>query len=97
MTEQTPTPGSDVPGPADQGNEHGEAPPGEPAPTAEPPTRTGVPGVDAVLSEIDGLDQLPLDDHLAAFERAHEGLRAALDSPSPANAPRDDPAADEPG
>jgi hypothetical protein len=42
--------------------------------------------VDAVLAEIDDLDELPLDQHLGAFERAHDSLRAALDEPA------DDPA-----
>jgi hypothetical protein len=60
----------------------------EPAPQGDPPP-TGVPGVDAVLAEIDDLDQLPLDQHLAAFERAHDALRSALDTPA-------DPLADDP-
>jgi hypothetical protein len=41
---------------------------------------TGVPVVDGVLAELDGLDDLPLDEHLAAFERAHASLRSALDA-----------------
>jgi hypothetical protein len=45
-------------------------------------TRTGVPGVDEVLSEIERLDDLPLEGHLAAYERAHESLRRALDAHS---------------
>ena len=53
------------------------------------PLRTGVPSVDGVLSEIDELDELPLDQHLATFERAHDTLRSALDAPT-------GPAADEP-
>jgi hypothetical protein len=44
------------------------------------PTRTGVPAVDDVLSEVDQLDERPLDEHLAAFERAHDSLRSALDA-----------------
>jgi hypothetical protein len=48
---------------------------------AEAPT-TGVPAVDRVVSDLDRLDDAPLDEHLAAFERAHESLRLALDSPS---------------
>jgi hypothetical protein len=43
-------------------------------------TTTGVPGVDRVLADVDGLDDLPLEEHLAAFERAHGSLRAALDA-----------------
>jgi|SRR5512133_1649571 hypothetical protein len=47
--------------------------------------RTGVPAVDEVLAEVDGLDDRPLDEHLATFERAHETLRSALDAdPGPA-------------
>jgi hypothetical protein len=44
------------------------------------PTRTGVPAVDDVLADVDRLDGVPLDEHLAAFERAHESLRSALDA-----------------
>jgi hypothetical protein len=57
---------------------------------------TGVAAVDRVLADVDGLDELPLAEHLGAFERAHEGLRAALDAlpdPEPDRAP--DPVADD--
>ena len=47
---------------------------------SEEPTRTGVPAVDDVLADVDRLDGVPLDEHLAAFERAHESLRSALDA-----------------
>jgi hypothetical protein len=40
---------------------------------------TGVPAVDQVLADVDRLDDLPLDEHLGAFERAHDSLRSALD------------------
>jgi len=57
----------------------------EQSPTGEAdiggPTTTGVPAVDAVLADVDRLDDLPLAEHLGAFERAHESLRAALDAP----------------
>jgi hypothetical protein len=43
------------------------------------PAGTGVPAVDRVLTEIDTLDDLPLEEHLGAFERAHDSLREALD------------------
>ncbi len=43
---------------------------------------TGVASVDRVLGELDGLDDLPLDGHVAAFEQAHESLRSALDAPA---------------
>jgi hypothetical protein len=46
----------------------------------EEPTRTGVPAVDDVLADVEALDGVPLDEHLAAFERAHESLRSALDT-----------------
>ena len=45
------------------------------------PTRTGVASVDAVLDELAGIDALPLEEHVDAFERAHESLRSALDAP----------------
>jgi hypothetical protein len=51
----------------------------EPAASAEP-VRTGVPSVDRVLDDVDRLDELPLDEHLSAFERAHDALRSELDS-----------------
>lgn len=41
---------------------------------------TGVPAVDQVLVDVDRLDDLPLDEHLGAFERAHDSLRSALDA-----------------
>lgn len=52
--------------------------------TVEPgsPVTTGVASVDRVLGELDGLDDLPLEDHLGAFEHAHEALRSALDAPA---------------
>jgi hypothetical protein len=49
-------------------------------PTADEPTATGVPAVDQVLADVDGLDALPLEEHLSTFERAHESLREALDA-----------------
>jgi hypothetical protein len=52
--------------------------PDEPAVDDEP-VHTGIPAVDQVLSEIDGLDDLPLEEHLGTFERAHDSLRGALD------------------
>jgi hypothetical protein len=47
----------------------------------ETPT-TGVPAVDRVVADLDRLDDAPLEEHLAVFERAHESLRSALDAPS---------------
>jgi hypothetical protein len=50
-------------------------------PVAEEPLRTGNEAVDRVLESLDALDDVPVDEHVAVFERAHEQLRAALDSP----------------
>jgi len=47
----------------------------------EEPVRTGNEAVDGVLDSLDPLDDAPVDEHVAVFERAHEQLRAALDSP----------------
>lgn len=47
--------------------------------------RTGVPAVDEVLAEVDGLADRPVEDHVAVFERAHETLRRALDAPADAD------------
>jgi hypothetical protein len=55
------------------------------------PSTTGVPSVDQVLADVDRLDDLPLDEHLGAFERAHDSLRSALD------AQPDDGATEHPG
>ncbi|MGH3361261.1 MAG: hypothetical protein ACRDOM_02265 [Nocardioides sp.] len=42
--------------------------------------RTGVEEVDAVLASLEGLDDTPVDEHVAVFEHAHDRLRRALDS-----------------
>ena len=75
MTEQVPPQSAAEfdPDLADEGAEEGPYVPEEPA-------RTGVPAVDEVLADVDRLDGVPLDEHLAAFERAHESLRSALDA-----------------
>ena len=39
---------------------------------------TGHPAVDEVLRSLEGLDGRPVDEHVAAFEDAHEQLRRAL-------------------
>ena len=51
------------------------------APEPEEPARTGNDAVDEVLETLESLDDAPVDEHVAVFERAHEQLRAALDSP----------------
>jgi hypothetical protein len=42
------------------------------------PAATGHEGVDAVVASLDGLDGLPVADHVAVFESAHVRLRDAL-------------------
>ncbi len=42
------------------------------------PETTGDAGVDAVVASLRGLDDLPVSDHVAVFERAHESLRQVL-------------------
>lgn len=43
--------------------------------------QTGNAAVDAILTEVVGVASQPVAEHVAVFERAHERLRAALDSP----------------
>jgi hypothetical protein len=45
--------------------------------TTEPET-TGDATVDAVVASLRGLDDLPVSEHVAVFERAHESLRQVL-------------------
>ena len=40
---------------------------------------TGLASVDAVVRSVEGLDDRPVDEHVAVFEQAHEQLRRALD------------------
>jgi hypothetical protein len=42
------------------------------------PESTGDETVDAVVSSLRGLDELPVSEHVAVFERAHESLRQVL-------------------
>ena len=98
MTEQTPAPG---PLEQDEPTQIAERASDEPPTPEVDPMRTGVPSVDAVLAEIDDLDELPLDQHLATYERAHDTLRSALDGVpdhgfEDPSGHRADPAADEP-
>ncbi len=50
--------------------------------TSEEPTTlvegTGDRAVDAVIESLDGLDDLPVAEHVVVFEQAHETLRRAL-------------------
>lgn len=50
----------------------------EPGETRGATVATGHPAVDEVLRSLDGLDGRPVDEHVAAFEQAHEALRQAL-------------------
>jgi hypothetical protein len=43
---------------------------------------TGVSEVDAVLASLDGLDGRPVAEHVEVFEKAHDRLRRALDTPA---------------
>lgn len=45
----------------------------------EEPVRTGVEEVDEVIESVGGLEDRPVDEHVAVFETAHERLRGALD------------------
>ena len=47
-------------------------------PSAGTTVSTGHPAVDEVLRSLEGLDGRPVDEHVAAFEDAHEVLRRAL-------------------
>jgi len=45
--------------------------------------RTGDTQVDSVIAAIEGLEGLPVEEHVAAFEKAHDELRRALDATPP--------------
>jgi len=47
------------------------------ASSVEPPV-TGHDGVDEVLRSLNSLDGVPVDEHVAVFEQAHEQLRRTL-------------------
>lgn len=49
--------------------------------------RTGVASVDRVLDLLGELEDLPVEEHMAVFERAHDGLRRALDGAGEAGSP----------
>ncbi|HET7430018.1 MAG TPA: hypothetical protein VFJ89_00805 [Nocardioides sp.] len=50
------------------------------SPAESEPVRTGDEAVDGVLDSLEGLDERPVDEHVAVFEAAHERLRGALDA-----------------
>jgi hypothetical protein len=45
--------------------------------------RTGVERVDAVVADVAGLADRPVEEHAAVYESAHERLRRTLDDPDP--------------
>jgi hypothetical protein len=47
-------------------------------PDATEPGATGNPRVDAVVESVSTLDELPVAEHVAVFEQAHESLRRTL-------------------
>jgi len=52
-----------------------------------PTTGTGQTQVDSVLESLRGLDELPVEQHVAVFEAAHTGLREALSGAADGAAP----------
>jgi hypothetical protein len=92
MTEQVPPTGLEEPDSDESERDD------DPTPEADVdgPTTTGVPAVDQVLSDVDRLDEAPLEEHLATFERAHDTLRSALDAP-PGDAADREPSSQQPG
>lgn len=56
----------------------------EPASREEQPApervRTGVAGVDEVITAVEELEDRPIEEHAGVFETAHEQLRRALDA-----------------
>jgi hypothetical protein len=51
-------------------------------PATAAPAETGNAAVDGVLSSLAGLAEVPVSEHVAIFEAAHEQLRGALDAPA---------------
>jgi hypothetical protein len=51
------------------------------------PVSTGHPAVDEVLRSLDQLDGRPVDEHVGAFEEAHDKLRRALSDAGDDEAP----------
>ena len=48
----------------------------------EAAARTGNEQVDAALASLDGLEERPVDEHVAVLEQAHAALRDALSRPA---------------
>jgi hypothetical protein len=66
-----------------------------PAPGRHLAEGTGHPAVDAVLASLEGLEAMPVHEHVAVFESAHESLRRSLDEAG--SGAGDEPGAGEPG
>jgi hypothetical protein len=81
MTEQPDQPAEADPADrAEDAVEESQVDHGEDPADVDPGARasTGHPAVDEVLRSLEGLDGRPVDEHVAAFEQAHEVLRRAL-------------------
>jgi hypothetical protein len=72
-------PGAWVPAKADPGGTPGARPeaPGGPA-VAEPANGTGDSRVDDALDRLDGLDALPVTEHVGEYDAVHRALQDAL-------------------
>lgn len=75
MSERTPEESAPAETGPDDGHDVGQ----EAGQEIAEPERSGVDEVDQVLDSVQGLDDVPIDDHVAVFESAHERLRGALD------------------
>jgi hypothetical protein len=73
---------SDEPGATAPERQHLDGEALEGAEGATDAVTTGVGEVDAVLASLDGLDARPVAEHVEVFEKAHERLRRALDTPA---------------
>ena len=51
----------------------------EATPPADP-VRTGMPSSDAVIADVEQLEERPIEEHVGVFETAHDELRRALDA-----------------
>ncbi|WP_193608043.1 hypothetical protein [Nocardioides lijunqiniae] len=69
------------PGALEDHDDLGE-PASDPVPDEER-VRTGEERVDSVVAAIEQLRDRPVDEHVAAFEQAHDELRRALDDVPP--------------
>ena len=83
-------------GPGDAGPSDAAEPPAttEPPGTTEPPA-PGEPRVDAALSRLGELDELPVSEHPGIYERVHEQLVEVLGELHSAQAPARQGSAEE--